>query len=178
MMKRNSIKQCDKKISKRVTGFFLIFLLLGISIINQWNYNIVPFVKHRKRIMHELSLTDIERRNSSLGELARVIETIKQSPEIKTLYFVPVFSGKPGRMENLRWWLTNIVLRFFCYPKKVLSIQYQLYNNDKELFYKMYIKGEKEYSSLDWVKSRKITHLIIYKNDKISIVPVTAPIDS
>jgi hypothetical protein len=178
MMKRNSIKQCDKKITKRVIGFFIIFTLLGISIINQWNYNIVPFVKHRKRIMHELSLTDIERRNSSLGKLARVIETIKQSPEIKTLYFVPVFSGKPGMMEDLRWWLTNIMLRFFCYPKKVLSIQYQFYNNDKELFYKMYIKGEKEYSSLDWVKSRGITHLIIYKNDKISIVPVTAPIDS
>ena len=166
----------NTRIRKFSINLMLAALLIG-SMLNQWNYNISYYFRNGKDILSMLSRTEEERDRVTIGSIMKIVDEINTLPESSILYFIPVFPDSPGAKENQTWWwMMNIALRYFCYPRKIVSINFRLYHDNKAEYIQMYMKEGKTYADQEWVKLKKITHLILYRNNSVSILPITASI--
>lgn len=163
---------------RKVLVILIFGMLIILSLYNQWNYNVVYFFKYGGSIFERLSWTDYQAHYDLLGPVFEVVKRINQLPEDAVLYFVPIFPDTPGIEQNAFWWWhLNHILRYFCYPRKVVILHFNLYGNNRGEYIRKYMCGKDRLSDAEWIKSRGITHLITYRNNTVSILPVNAPID-
>ncbi|MFH1678359.1 MAG: hypothetical protein ABH914_01930 [Candidatus Omnitrophota bacterium] len=166
------------KHTKRIIGIVFLSLLFILGFMNQWNYNLAPFLKSREDIFYMLSLPEPQRYCLLLGNVCSVVKIIEELPVDTILYFVPVFPDTPGADQNIFWWWhLNHILRYFCYPRKIVVLHFILYDDNKAEYMQKFMEGKRRFSELGWIKSRGITRLLIYRNNRVAIAPVTMSID-
>ena len=163
---------------RKSLGSIILVSLLLFSLFAQSKYNLEGFLKNRAQITQLLKMDDLARHYALLGPVARVIEEIEKLPKESVLYFVPVFGDTPQAKENsLWWWHLDHILRYFCYPRKIVVLHFDLYGDKRQEYLVKFMKGAKRFSDLDWIRSRGITYIILYRDNRISILPASTPVE-
>ncbi|MFH1304835.1 MAG: hypothetical protein ABIH74_00325 [Candidatus Omnitrophota bacterium] len=163
--------------------------LVAMSCLNQWRGNLVYLAGDGREIfLARLQMTDAERHMQSAGGgVLEVADRIGELPPGSVLFFVPVFPEVPGPRANtihmpgagdgtLWWWHMYHVLRYFSYPTKIITID-EKWCDDKSAFERKYIQGKERFSDLEWIRRGGVTHVIFYRDNKVSVAPVSALID-
>jgi len=173
---------------KKVVAISVLAALVATSCVNQWRYNLGGIFERDPEIFRRLLLSDAERHERSAGgQVLKVADSINKLPADSVLFFVPVFPDTPGARANtiqtpgagpntLWWWHLYNMLRYFCYPRMILTFNEDACN-DKTAFLKEHVGDKKLFSDIDWISSRKVTQIIVYKDNAITVLPVSAPVD-
>ncbi len=156
----------------------LIAVLMLVSFSSQLSTVYKPFFTRQNDIRNLLALDDFSRHCAVLGNIGEAIKAIRAMPEDTVLYFAPVFSDTPGVQENTFWWWhLHHILRYFCYPRKILVLHFDLYGNNREEFMRRYVKTAESLGETEWARQRGVSYVILYRGNRIFIAPAQLPVE-
>jgi len=164
-----------KELARRIIGLFLLAIVLTVTLSSQIRYQILPFLRSYKSIPYLLSKDDLSLLKEFAYPVYRLIGGINTYPEDTNFYFAPCFADSGN--TQIWWWYLHIVTRYFCFPRKILCMDSVLYSDNKDVFISKYIGDAKKYSDLEWIKARKISYVILFRDNAVSILPIDTEIN-
>lgn len=159
-----------KKSASISISFIILFGWIASSIYNQWKWNIQPLSSNFHYLKTMLSLNETQQLQVLSPTIYPWVAQIQTYPPNSTFYFIPCFEDSGN--TSLWWWYLCILTRYFAHPRKVLFLDYSLYQENKQIFIKKYIGNAKYYSELDWLKKHQVQYVILMRNNNIQILPI------
>lgn len=155
-------------------GVIVLTAYLSVSIASQIRYTFRPFARSASVIPAMLTKDDLGQLRKLAEPIYQVIAGINQYTEETNFYFVPSFSDSEN--SAVWWWYLYLLSRYLCYPRKIFCHDEILYGGEKDRYLRQFIGQAARYAELDWVKTRRIEHIILYRNNTVSILPSSAEI--
>jgi hypothetical protein len=159
---------------KELAGFLVIFSLLALSLNSQLKYTLQPFFNSFRSIPGMLARDDAGQLKELSPSIYQIIEEINKYPPEANFYFEPHFA--PWQSQGVWWWYVYIISRYLCYPRKVFSLAGIAYHNSRIEYLNKFIGQAKFYSQLSWLRGQGIQYVVLLRQGRVLVLPVSAEI--
>lgn len=141
-----------------------------IALLNQIQYTVIPFVKSYRSLPMMLSKDDMGLLKGVARPYYEISQEINKYPKDTSFFFWPALESAQG--ERMMHWYLYILLRYLCYPRRIFSINEDMYNANKDDFETRFVGEAERYLDLEWINKHNIKYIILLRNNRVFTLPV------